>query len=145
MCFKNGEMKFKPSLIGLYILLMPTLFLGNANADWKKETSTNFKGEKNTFLVKKAGNGAEIWIDPQQEQIVFQHRGMVLNSLKGIKVDGKYFEDYVGSQGDKMDTLVFCGRSYMPDCYDAILGAKKIELQTDYFRRGEIVNTFFIK
>jgi len=114
-------------------------------ADWKIENSRTFKGEKNTYLVKKGSNGAEIWIDPQQEQIVFQHKGRVLNSLKGIKVDGKYFEDYVGSQGDKMDTLVFCGRSYMPDCYDAILDAKKIELQTDYFRRGEIVNTFFIK
>jgi len=120
----------------------------NSFADWKVEDSKNFKGERQIYLVTKSSDGSEFWIDVQKQQLVYQHRGKLLNAISGIKIDGKYYEVEGVATGDSLDSSVICSTewSYVPDhkCYKAIFNAKKVEINVDYFRTGPKVSIFNI-
>lgn len=116
-----------------------------AHADWKVEKNKTFKGEIVTYLVNNSRDGGEIWIDLQQKFIVFRKKNNTLNGIKGIKIDGEFFDINVSqTSGDSFDTLVFCSEEYNQKCYKKIFSAKVVELNIDYFRKGEIVTKFII-
>ena len=125
-----------------------------AFAEWKHETETNFKGDKITYLSKRASNGAEIIMDMQQKHIVFEQKGKVLNQVEGIKIDGKYYDASGASIGDSRDSVAFCasylkyGSDYealQKECFEAALNASTIEVNIDYFRSGVKSTIFHIK
>ena len=132
-------------------ILLPLLLLAiamNSFADWKVEDKKNFKGERQVYLVTKSSDGSEFWVDLQKQQLVFQHRGKVLNEVDGVKIDGKLYEVQGSATGDGLDSAVICPTewSYVPDldCYKAIFNSKKLEVNVDYFRTGKKVSTFNI-
>lgn len=131
----------KKNLIFVFFLF----HLSCTYADWKVEKNKTFKGEIVTYLVNNSRDGGEIWIDLQQKFIVFRKKNNTLNGIKGIKIDGEYFDINVShTSGDSFDTFVFCSEEYNQKCYKKIFSAKIVEVNVDYFRRGEIVSKFTI-
>lgn len=116
----------------------------STHADWKYETTTNFKGEEQRYLVAKTLNdGTEFWIDLQKKFAVIRTKKRIINSVNGVKIDGRYFDVNGEHGGDRFEYSIICEMTRNNNCYRQLFNAKKIEVNVDYFRIGEMVSTFY--
>lgn len=113
-------------------------------ADWKVEHEKTFKGDELTYLTAKNSEGAELWIDLADNTVVYRNKNKVINYVNGVKIDGKYFEYFFHSYGDKHDRVNVCDEIEAYECYRQIFSAKKVEVNIGYFRKNEVVSTFII-
>lgn len=121
------------------------IFSTACHADWKVEKSKNFKGDSETFLVAKTLNdGTELWIDLQQKFAVIRNNRKTFNKVNGVKLDDVFYDVKGFASGDKFEYATFCHDSIDRDCYKNIFSAKKIEINVDYFRKGESVSKFIV-
>jgi len=127
--------------------VLATALLANVvqAASWRVVEEKNFKGEieapmylleqgKNTLAVVKSEGGS--W------KVVFDNPE-VKNAMKGIKVDGEYLDCQGGTFGDGYIWVEGC-LSFDSATYAKILKAKKVEVNVDYFRKGQRVTTFHV-
>ncbi len=108
-------------------LLITISTLASAGS-WKTEKSTSFKGESEVYQVMK-GQSGEIVIDEQQKHVALIVKSGVLSHIKGVKLDGVFFEAH-GRAGhyDHWTSIVFSSEYSNPELYNALRNAKTIEL-----------------
>jgi hypothetical protein len=128
----------------LWVILVLIFMTSNSYADWKVEKEKSFKGEVNIYLTSKAKDGSLLWIDVQKKYVVYNNSEKILNGIRGIKIDGEYFDVLSSSGGDSHNFISFCSQFLNDGCYEKIINAKVVEINVDYYRSSMRVSTFSI-
>ena len=114
-------------LIAIVLLSISTLASAGT---WVTSKDTAFNGTVTVYQVMSGPSGM-LQIDEQQKYValLINRNSGVLSYVKGVKVDGVYYEAKGrASIHDHWTSIVFASERYYPELYAALRTGKNIEL-----------------
>lgn len=116
-------------------------------ASWRIVEEKSFKGDQAPpMYILEQGRDRLVIVKSEMPygnwKVVFDNPE-IKNAMKGIKVDGEYIDCVGGTFGDGFIWVEGC-LAEDSSTYQKILNAKKIEVNVDYYRKGQRVTTFSV-